>query len=629
MKSHDDIKRIAKSMIDNDKNLNMLQEKYEGHSRLTWSLPSPLNRFEWVRPIKSTGPYDAIRGAVRVLSNLRERVNIEPISVLRAVDGEDDKSAAARKKANEWEKTLLWTMEKASKRQAGFRDSVIWNAVVYDEIVAQLIYLPNEFKARGLDSARESAALRLGDWAIRLCDPKQVHIEYSEYMPERVLKVTKKTAQQIVDYWGDAAKKIRGKIKNKPEHRDVEYFEFDYVDYDARCVWVVESSHDSASTAAEIESGDFIMFGPEPWLMIDGKPVPFLPWVAVVGGTVTDELPEYRRKPLLFGVIQAELWASANIQSTLVLSQAVSEFGMPRQVLSSPTGQDIDVDFGEPGGMITITPFQAYERIQQLGLDPQLRESYDRVEAAIAKATVAEILVTGQPMGGVEAFAAYNLQLQSAIASLGAHRNLGQRFYERLYEMVLLIVHYSGGSIEAYGEKLNKYVIDSEEIDPETIHLTVELSPDVPADRVQRVQAAVAMSQQLEYPTRKILEFLGENDPDGAIEEYWKEQINRADMMGRIERIRAGYQMEIQQAQMAMAMQAQAQAQAIQPPVARGPAGVGQGRPEAPMKGTPMSGQEWNPAQGMPPPATASPSGNTREFQRGLTRTNVPIAEVS
>ena len=70
MKTHDDIKRIAKNMIDNDVALNTFQERYEGHSRLTWTLPTPLNRFEWVRPVKSTGPYDAIRGAVRVLSNL-------------------------------------------------------------------------------------------------------------------------------------------------------------------------------------------------------------------------------------------------------------------------------------------------------------------------------------------------------------------------------------------------------------------------------------------------------------------------------------------------------------------------------------------------------------------------------
>ena len=75
--------------------------------------------------------------------------------------------------------------------------------------------------------------------------------------------------------------------------------------------------------------------------------------------------------------------------------------------------------------------------------------------------------------------------------------------------------------------------------------------------------------------------------------------------------------------QMLQGMMEQQQAQQQGPP--------GQGPPQQMMGPQGIEGVEggaWNPAMGMPPPAMASPEGNTREAQTGLTRAGGPVAEL-
>lgn len=623
-KTFKDIRTIAKRMLEQDKGLGEYRVAYERISNVQYTLPEPLRSWEFVRPIVSTAPHDSLRGAAMTLSNLQERLTVHPISV--HLEAEDDSSAAAKERANEWEKALEWAVERASKRSANFRHSVLWNALVYDEILAQLVHLPTQFKARGLDTTREEAALRYGDWAIQLANPQEMHVEYSDYMPERVLRVTVKSAQEIVDFWGDAASKVRAKIRRKKEHAKELYVEFDYVDYENRMVWVAEAN----SWEQAVEDKGITIIGPEPWLTdLEGKPVPFLPWVAVIGGSVASTDPIFSRRPMHFAVYQAEQWANANIFQTLFGTQALSEALAPRDVFKGPATESIEVDYTETGGRLDLGPLDTYERIQALGLHPSLTEAFDRIDTAIRRSTLSDILVTGQPMGGVQAGFAFNLQMQSAVKSLGPWQNLGQRFYDKLYELILLIAHYRGEDVVGYGKGLDKYTINSEKIDPANIYISVELTPDVPADRVQRVQAAIGMSQSLEYPTVKILEFLGETDPQGAIKDYWKEQLNRADMMGRLEKVRKTASGEIEEmaAMMAQQMLEQQMAQQQQQQQQPGPGRTPPNR-MGPQGIEGVEGQEWNPAMGMPHPAGVSPEGGTREMQSGLTRAGGAVTEL-
>ena len=608
------IRNIAKRLIDQHKNLRLAQQDYERMSRLIYTLPDPLNKYPWARLDMSTAPYNALRGGKAALSNLDEKVTVAPISI-----STDDETLGAKERANQWEYTLSHVLGRTAKRRANFRGSVIWDALVYDEICAQVVHLPTMFRIAGPESnVRKKAALRHGDWAIRLVNPQKLYVEYSDFMVERVLQLQLKTAQEIVDYWGDAAKTIRNRIKRKEEHAKMNYFEFDYVDYENRFVWVVEAK---PGQSIPLEDKGITILKPEPWLTDeDGKPVPFLPWVCVAGGTQTEDLPEYQRKPMMFAIRQTEMWANDNIMRTLNMSQAIAEAGTPRDIFGGPSSEDIEIDYGEPGARIDLGPMQEYERIQRLGLDPSFSEYTDRLEAEIKRATVAEVLITGAPVGEIAAGYAYHLEIQTALASLGPWKNLGERFYERLHETILLMAHYRAEDIVAHDTKAKEYIIRWNDINPDRIEVKVELQPEVPVDKVQKIQAAIAMSQNLETPTRRILEWMGETDPEGLQKEYWKEQLNRAEMMGRLERIRrmASGELEQMAAEMAQGMiqqQMQQQQQAPQGENLMGPQGI---------EG--VEGEAWNPAMGMPPPATASPMGNTREFQTGLTRAGTRIA---
>jgi len=605
------IRRNAASMASRNKRLHEMQEKYEQMGRINYTLPSPLDKFEWIRPIVDTSPYDAKRGVKRALANLEMNINIHPITVMRAVEG-DDESSEAKKKANQWETILKWTLSKTAKRRSAFYDSVIDSAALYHEIVGQLIHIPTQLKAMGANgNSRSKAALRYGDWAIKLVNPQTVNVDYSDYMLERVCSINKKTAQEIVDFWGDAASKIAAKIKKNEEYGNEVLIEVDYVDYDNRMVWIIEEADN-----LEDDEG-IIVLGPEPWLTFEGKPVPFLPWVAVAGGTDIDTAPEHQRQPLFYPVAMAEQWANANIMGTIEMSAAIATANAPEQVITSARGEDgVVTDHEEPGGILRLLPGETYQQIRRQGLDPALMESYDRLRDAIKSATVADILVTGQPMGGVEAFAAYNLQVQIAISSLGDFKHLGERFYEDAIEKILLITHYTGGEISGYGDGLDKYVIDSEDIDPEVIHVSVELKPDVPADRQQRVVTAATMARDMKVPTRVILEWLGESDPEGLMREWKKEQMFQAYFSGLLQKVQMAGSGELQQL-----MQAAQQGQALAEQVQQAQAGMYQER------GVPgVGGQEVNPAEGGVPPATLAPQA-TRELQTGRDRFGNMVAQ--
>ncbi len=93
---------------------------------------------------------------------------------------------------------------------------------------------------------------------------------------------------------------------------------------------------------------------------------------------------------------------------------------------------------------------------------------------------------------------------------------------------------------------------------------SVELAPDVPIDRLQKITAAVTLATQLNYSPKRVMEFLGETDPQGALREYIQWQFNLAKMQGKIARIEAEESGELEQMAAEMAQQMLADQQAGQ-----------------------------------------------------------------
>ena len=603
-----DTSGLALHVIKRDAKLKRVQVMYEEHSRLQYKLPSPLAEFEHIRPVISSSPYLALMGSTRALSNLQDALEIHPITVLGALKGPvDDQSKAAAILANQWETALRWQLQRASGRgRPPFSSDAVWSVSVYDEVIARLIHLPTEFKAKSIGK-REKSALRFGDWALRIEDVKSAYPTYSEYMLESVLSVNIKTAEQIVNSHGEAANFIDAEIGDDKEGADELYVEFDLVDSEGRVIWV--------SKGVNVQNTDGEVILPrQPWLKdLNGDQVPFLPWVAAAGGTSVDQAPEFQRKPILFPVLMTEAWAVANISGTLMMSNQLAQAsGDTTDVFVGPGADAIEEDWTTPRRRLNLNIGQTYQRLESSGLDKGFREVFDRLEASIQRATVAEVLVTAQPISGEQAFASYDLQVRQALASLGGTKATAERFFASVFETMLLITHYTGGQITGYGEGLEKYSIDSEDINPEAIYLSVELKPDVPTDRLQRATAAVQIVDKLPYSPQRLLKMLGETDPEGSLREWKLWQLEVTDFQAKLQRLQSElsgqYEQDVLAAAQAMVEQQMAQ---MGPPAA----GENGRTPEGAL-----GGQEFNPAAGGTSAAMASPAGTTFEGATGMTR---------
>jgi hypothetical protein len=594
-------------MIRRDMQLRKLQREYERVSRLDYELPLPLRELEWVLPFKSAAVYNALRGGERALSGLDIRPKLHPTAVYRAAGS--DRGAKAEEMTNVWETVLRWNFERAAARRGNTVASMIWNALVYDEVVSNLIHLPtqiNVLRNIGVDTHRHEAAMRYGPFALRLLDPKSVHVRYSDYMAEEALETSVMTAQDVVQSYGTQARALQEIIAADPEHAWEKYVVARYLNYEDSVSWYAPGDNEQAV----LDGGSELMVARNEW--------PFLSYMCTAGGTITESAPEYQRKPLLFPVVKAQMWLVANVIGTLLSSQAVAEGNEPVHLFQGVGAENILLDLSEPGGRIDIpSGLVSYQRLQRSDVDPGLRELLNRHEADISRATLPSVLVTAEALPG-ETFSGYNLRVQTAVGSLLPFKRLVERQIEGIFDHMLLYSYYSGHDLTGYGDGPERWTIPSEMIDPDAIVLHVELAPDVPIDRLQKITAAVALATQLNYSPKRVMEFLGESDPHGALREYIQWQFYLAKMKGRIARIEAEESGKIQQLAAQMAQELLAQQSTPEPGSQEPPLPTDQLRAFA--EGADMSGVLRNPEAGGAPPIEAMMELATMEGATGQTR---------
>lgn len=391
------------------------------------------------------------------------------------------------------------------------------------------------------------------------------------------------------------------------------------MDYDSRCVWCVAG--DDEKIAGDDQRRAIKILAPEP------NPYPFLNWVCVVGGTALDDAPEHRRLPLLYPVYRAEQWITSNIVHTLVTSEAIAEMGQAKVKKVGPNPESIQSNFGEPGGAWEVKTGSDVVDMQDRTLDPALKELADRLDNAMERATISRVLLTAESSPG-ESFSGFNLRVQTALGSLMPYKELSERWYAEVYKQMLLWTAESGEDLEGYGggrgDYGKAYKIDAGDIDPDRLYLKVELTPDVPVDRQQKVNTAIMMAQHLKFPAERILEELGETDPEGAMRQWRKEQYMLAAHQGKMQLVAAQTSGMIDQ--MAAAKAAQMHTQMMQ----AGGLGTGE-QANPPIPGAPpgipgVGGLGFAPNFGGQAPAMANPAANVREQQTGVTRTGEELA---
>ena len=538
---------IARTMIDEYADLRKMQYEMDKIARLDWELPGGMED-EWIREVKTTMPHDAIKAAVRVLSGLDERIKLDP----KTIPG--NFGAFSRDIANQWEIAMKWQMDKAVRRRAILRQDVVRSAVMYDEIVAQVVHLPTQIKAieeLGGTPNRQRAAQRYGDFVINLRNPKNVYTRYSDYMLEAVLYTTVKKVWDIQSFYNH--EKIQKLIDD--ENASEDWLLFDYSDYERHTVFCVPGKSFDVLVDPE-QTEEAIMLIDEDWEH------DFLPWACVVGGSQLESEQHNSRFPLLYGIYKADQWINTNIIGSLQISEAIAEAASPDVKRTGIRPESVEADYGEPGGTWDVPAGHDVEAMPQQGLDPALREAYDRFIHEMGQATLPRVLVNAEA-GPDETFSGFNLRVQQAMASLMPFKFLSERWFEEAYRTMLYWAKASNTPIIGYDQDSFEYSIEPDDIQPGQIYMSVELQEDVPIDRQQKVMTAIQISQHLKMPTRVILEQLGETNPDEMFDEWVEEQFDMSFMQGVMQHIQFDASNSIEQIVQKVQQAAQLEAQAM------------------------------------------------------------------
>lgn len=535
---------IAQELIAADRERDQMLHAMDDMWQARWALPPTVAGLKWIHKVVSSDPHDAIRAGTRVLSSVAPRLTVHPLGA-----GE-----GGRAQAETIERALAWNFRNASRRrQASVLRDVVLSALLYDEVVAQVVYLPaqleamKQFKVEGL---RLKAARRFGPFAIIVRNPQQVHVRYSDWMPEAVLMKKVMTVQQAADFWGERANELvarsakakRSKRAHVPGRKPLEFTHctvYDFMDLEQRAVWAVPQVDGAALSdpAGSDEAGAVEILHEEHGLG-------FLPWAAKVGGTTLAEGGS-QRTPLLYSIWAAGQWDTQNIVETLMTSEVIAYAAAPRMKVEGPS-DSVEVDYGEPGRVVHVPPGHTLDTMNPPGLDQGLATIAQRVGERIAKSTVPRVLQTGD-FPAATAFATLNLATQSGIKALTPYKELAEDALAEVFTLMLSWLQHSGQPLEAVdgrrgrGEQIR---IDAKEL--ADLVVDVELTADVPTDRMARINAASMAVRDLGYSRERALEQIGETDAREVMRQAAAEELEAVELEIEKQRMLARAKMEFE-----------------------------------------------------------------------------------
>jgi hypothetical protein len=583
-----------------------------------WDLPPEVRAMPWIQKVVNSDPYDAIQTGVRIISTIAGSIRFQPLAP----------GAENRARAGKIEKILKWQLKSTNRRRSRTIEAEMGKmALLYDMCALKTVDLEYEIKEKKrlqLDTKEEEDALALGRFMVVPFDSRDVYFEWSNLGLRSVCVIQHRHAHEVVAEWGKKAEQHPALVKLALETHDTDWVTYyDYTDLHTRSVWVEEGR-----TFSGVPGGSSGTSGR--WQLDHGKnPLPFINW-AIRGGTDLEADGTHKYQPLLYPVYATGAWDIKNIVQTLGVSEVIAHTGSPKYVETGPNSQQADIDFFSPERIAKMAAGNTLQTLQPIQVDQALQNVEAMLSAQLDKQMVSQVLQGGALPAGI-AFATLNLVTQTAIGVLKPAKYLVETVLAEMYTQMLKWAEFTGKDIEGYvvggdndGEQL---VIESDTLDGKSIYIDVELHPDAPTDRAQKVNTAQIMVTQLGFSQASALDEVGVEDPEeeinkGIFERMVQHEVELElqseilDMQNQkaleLEAERMKMQMAQQQAMMKMQQQAAQQqqqaAQQQQQPQDPGAQQVGQSIPqdlEAPPGALQGGGQQGIPneapfAQGAP-----------------------------
>jgi len=604
--------------------VNAMFSKMDDFWHNEWNWPNP-TKPEWVHKVTSSDPHDALRSSTQILGSVSPQVKVHPLA--------DDEQS--KEHTDLLEKALQWQLNRLLARNRGNKtENVVQSALQYAMVTMQTIYLPYEqekYRKSGdtMMQKRMKAAQAYGDFALIMRHPADVFPTSSEFLPvEDVIYrrvYTKPEFKATFPQW----KKWEGSI-DLDEQSEGFIIVFEKMNFEGQLLW--------AQNIPTLDNLDDVYSGTK---IIDRKHgIDFLPWIVRSTGAEFYSDPDKQLKPLLYPVYKTGHWDIQNVVLSLLESEVISYAASPRGVVKSYNPWDIQVDYGDPGRLIRLSPEDEYQQIMPPGIDKGLGDALDILNSMIGKETVSRMIQNPEMKADVP-FSAMNLIFQLGANTLEPFKKLSEIALADVCRQMLKWVHQDGRPLVSWspkkGEEGMQIKIDPKDYDEDEIFITVKLTADVPTDKVAKVNAAVMMNKQLKYPAARAMEEVGVQDPQQAIKEWEEDQRREAALQLQIEKDRMQMEQMMQmqmQKTAAMAQQVeqmkmqnmQRNANPYQQPIPGGqqPMDMSGGAVGPPMLDQ-MSGQGFDTAMGGQPGIQGAP-GATREAITGQTRAGGEIA---
>jgi len=502
---------------------------------------------DWFVEYKSASVHDAYAAARKVMSSSKLQITVLP----PFANEMNAKEAGIIEDVLEYN---LWlTNRKSAKRPL---DIIADHAVRYLAVAMEVI--DNDFQYKGESSARVRAIKRSGRFTWKLFHPGEAHPRFSDSIMEDILLTQKVTVQQVVDKFGE---KLTAKIvaETKEKNKKADLYEttgilYTYYDYEDHVEWFSFDENINGGTGNDYE------------ILNKKHKLGFIPIVCAYGND-----------PILKAVVDTGQLDNLNILLSMRTALITATVAQARTWTKTASGEGVHVDYTNPAAQVQLKLNEEIGQMNPAQTDPNINTVIAHFEQGIANSTsVSRILSSMDSMASGTPYSTINTLLQTARESLVDIRNLIEHVIEGALCIEMYWSKYSKTAI--MGQRMKNVgmyddtkmmgamlSLNPQESDdwPDKWIITVQLRPNSPSDRQERLNFAINSGEKMFLPRKAQFEIAGiDDDPAVSLMEYGDEQEEIAKIQANSKRILLAPEMEAKQA---LAQQQQQQQQQQQP----------------------------------------------------------------
>lgn len=442
------IQKRAEELVKNDQARVALFDAMREMFQMEWA-GQP--KADWVRKVISPDAYDAAMGILRLMMAAEPQITVASPETTTEDVVRDDVT----------ERALRAVLRAAARAQEvdPVHDAAL-SAVLFGEVVLRVGNSADvaALAPKATRALMETRARRV-PFTIECLNPGGVFTASDAFGLRRVVIVEETTTGAVREAWGTAARDLDGDDDDQVEL-------YDYWDREWRCVWVKDA--------------------PTP-LIREKHELPFIPIVrrVVQGTTLWTRQDGEQVWPLLYAMYKSGLWNAQNIALTMVYSLAYAMGSVPFLALEkeSQNQPDPDIDWTRPGVNVRLLKGQKLTRVVMDAVPQEMLQVLQLVEGKTPEMLIPKV-VFGQAPGASMSYSAINLLSQGGrLPLVPIQERLGEALAATL-EIVLRWVIEEGKPVELW-ESGTLATLDPERLDPDRLWVEVEISPDVPMDRMQ------------------------------------------------------------------------------------------------------------------------------------------------